>query len=705
MSKRNTTSNKRKEPESPTVSPKAKRKLPTRSTAWKVFTRLKDDDNSCSCNYCGKIYSCNPATCGTSNMNTHMRKCKAYLDHLESNSQNVIVSSGGGNGAGMIKPFDQNVCRQATVKMIIMDELPFSFVENDGFKHFCEMAVPWFTIPSRRTITRDAVGLYRAEKTALKTILSRNRQAMSFTTDIWTSITTLSYMVVTAHFIDMDWQLHRRIISFSPIPDHKGKTIANQFLRSLDDWGIEKVFSITVDNASANDKANTVLKERLSNRNSDALMMNGDFMHIRCGAHILNLIANEGLEDISNSIVSVRNAVKYVRTSNSRLESFKRWVEVEKITRGSVVLDCVTRWNSTYLMLKSALKYKVAFDRMADMDKPYDAWFKEVDSNKKKRDGPPMAIDWDNARHMVRFLKAFYDSTLAFSSSIKVTSNGCYNEICKIQSSVQKMAFSQDSDLTEMASAMTAKFDKYWEGTEKINKILIVAGVLDPRRKMVFTMFSFELIYGKGNPKCVEMKELVMDVLEKLFDIYSVRYATSNLQPSVSCDAENVTQVHQDFENMEVDNIDDPFLKFMVAKKTSVAVVNELVKYLKDELHVTTENSLGLPFDLLDWWKTNSSKYPIMSLMAREVLAIPVSSVASESAFSTGDRILDQYRSCLTPDMVEALVLTQDWLRASLRSEAMKSLDKLEEENKFMDSLEEGILLYFFIIIICDNHL
>jgi len=634
-----------------------------------------------------------------------MRKCKAYLDHLESNSQNVIVSSGGGNGAGMIKPFDQNVCRQATVKMIIMDELPFSFVENDGFKHFCEMAVPWFTIPSRRTITRDAVGLYRAEKTALKTILSRNRQAMSFTTDIWTSITTLSYMVVTAHFIDMDWQLHRRIISFSPIPDHKGKTIANQFLRSLDDWGIEKVFSITVDNASANDKANTVLKERLSNRNSDALMMNGDFMHIRCGAHILNLIANEGLEDISNSIVSVRNAVKYVRTSNSRLESFKRWVEVEKITRGSVVLDCVTRWNSTYLMLKSALKYKVAFDRMADMDKPYDAWFKEVDSNKKKRDGPPMAIDWDNARHMVRFLKAFYDSTLAFSSSIKVTSNGCYNEICKIQSSVQKMAFSQDSDLTEMASAMTAKFDKYWEGTEKINKILIVAGVLDPRRKMVFTMFSFELIYGKGNPKCVEMKELVMDVLEKLFDIYSVRYATSNLQPSVSCDAENVTQVHQDFENMEVDNIDDPFLKFMVAKKTSVAVVNELVKYLKDELHVTTENSLGLPFDLLDWWKTNSSKYPIMSLMAREVLAIPVSSVASESAFSTGDRILDQYRSCLTPDMVEALVLTQDWLRASLRSEAMKSLDKLEEENKFMDSLEEGILLYFFIIIICDNHL
>ncbi|CAF1924755.1 unnamed protein product, partial [Brassica napus] len=311
-------------------------------------------------------------------------------------------------------------------------------------------------------------------------------QAISFTTDIWTAITTLSYMVITAHFIDMDWQLHRRIISFSPIPDHKGETIANQFIRSLDDWGIEKVFSITLDNASNNDKAISILKDRLLQKNNDALMMNGEFMHIRCCAHILNLIANEGLDDISKSIISVRHAVKYVRSSTSRLESFKRWVEVEKITRGSVVLDCVTRWNSTYLMLRSTLKYQTAFERMADMDKPYDAWFKELDSNGKVRKGPPTAVDWDKTRHMVKFLKSFYDSTLAFSSSIKITSNGCYNEICKIQSSVENMAYSQDVDLKDMASAMTTKFAKYWEGTEKINKILIVAGILDPRRKMVF---------------------------------------------------------------------------------------------------------------------------------------------------------------------------------------------------------------------------
>ncbi|CAH2043690.1 unnamed protein product [Thlaspi arvense] len=93
MDKSNTTNNKRKEPGSPTKSPKPKRTLPTRSPAWDVFTKLKDNELKCSCNYCGKTYSCNPATCGTTNLNTHMKKCKAYLDHLESDSQKVLASS------------------------------------------------------------------------------------------------------------------------------------------------------------------------------------------------------------------------------------------------------------------------------------------------------------------------------------------------------------------------------------------------------------------------------------------------------------------------------------------------------------------------------------------------------------------------------------------------------------------------------------
>ncbi|CAL5432020.1 unnamed protein product [Camellia sinensis] len=58
-------------------------------------------------------------------------------------------------------------------------------------------------------------------------------------------------------------------------------------------------------------------------------------------------------------------------------------------------------------------------------------------------------------------------------------------------------------------------------------------------------------------------------------------------------------------------------------------------------------------FDILGLWKANSSKYHMLFQLARDVLAMPVSTVASESAFSMGGCILDLVRSSLSPTMVE----------------------------------------------------
>ena len=89
--------------------------------------------------------------------------------------------------------------------MIILDELPFSHVENSEFRHFYSVACPRFVVPSRRTITNDILDIFLAEKASLKSLLCDKKQKMSPTTDIWTSITTASYMVITSHFIDQDW--------------------------------------------------------------------------------------------------------------------------------------------------------------------------------------------------------------------------------------------------------------------------------------------------------------------------------------------------------------------------------------------------------------------------------------------------------------------------------------------------------------------
>ncbi|TXG73419.1 hypothetical protein EZV62_001998 [Acer yangbiense] len=76
--------------------------------------------------------------------------------------------------------------------------------------------------------------------------------------------------------------------------------------------------------------------------------------------------------------VAIRNAVKYVKSSPNILERFKKCVAHEKIeTKGLVVLDVPTKWNSTYLMLESALKLRKAFERLGEEDGHYVNYFKD----------------------------------------------------------------------------------------------------------------------------------------------------------------------------------------------------------------------------------------------------------------------------------------------------------------------------------------
>ena len=93
-----------------------------------------------------------------------------------------------------------------------------------------------------------------------------------------------------------------------------------------------------------------------------------------------------------------------------------------------------------------------------------------------------------------------------------------------------------------------------------------------------------------------------------------------------------------------------------------------------------------MKFEILGWWKANSDRYQVLSKMARDVLVVTVSTVASESVFSTRGRTLDPFRSSFSPLMVQNLVCAQNWLQAHVPISFRKSKDEVEAlEDEFHD--------------------
>jgi len=83
--------------------------------------------------------------------------------------------------------FDHGVSRKALARMVILDELPFMFVEHEGFCDFCKTMHPDFVVPSRYTLTRDCYGIFIDKRKKLKSFFQKMSSRIYLTTDTWTS--------------------------------------------------------------------------------------------------------------------------------------------------------------------------------------------------------------------------------------------------------------------------------------------------------------------------------------------------------------------------------------------------------------------------------------------------------------------------------------------------------------------------------------
>lgn len=211
---------------------------------------------------------------------------------------------------------------------------------------------------------------------------------------------------------------------------------------------------------------------------------------------------------------------------------------------------------------------------------------------------------------------------------------------------------------------MREKFKKYWG---ECNLVMAIAAVLDPLYKMKLIEFCFPKIYSS-----IEAGRHITVVREALYALfYEYVNATSFADSAMTSSSYNHDLVAVSGVSKSVAEFDE----WATIIDSIEPIKSDLDVYLEEGRLINKGNTNSVKFDALEWWKTNTLKFRILSDMARDILSIPISTVASESAFSAGGRVLNKCRSCLKLETVQALICTGDWIRSEL------GIEKLEEND------------------------
>ncbi|KAL2922049.1 putative AC transposase [Bienertia sinuspersici] len=459
----------------------------------------------CRCKKCGVKYIAESSH-GTGNMLRHIKGCKGKI--YRDVGQLLLRSNASGSVEAKPYAFKIDEFRELLSLAIARHNLPLQLVEYEGIRNCFAYLNPDVKFISRHTIKNDISKMYAKEKSKLNDLLQRVPGRIALTSDCWTSVTTDGYMSLTAHYVDKNWKLQKRILAFTFLPPpHTGAALAEKVITLLKQWGIDKrVASITLDNASTNDSMVEGLKYDLD------LVCNGDYFHVRCCAHILNLIVQEGLKEIDGAVLKVRECVKYCKGSQGRKQKFLHCVQhVSLDSKRGLRQDVPTRWNSTYLMLDSALFYKKAFLHLQKTD----ANFVHC----------PNSEEWSKIEKICKFLQVFHEVTLAFSGSKYPTSNLYFPNVLKIRLLLKEQLESNDRFLKSMAGKMFEKFEKYWS---EFSTIMAMAVIFDPRYKFQVVDWAFKKLYDKSAD--VEL-ESFKDKLFALFDEYNSSTLASSTAP------------------------------------------------------------------------------------------------------------------------------------------------------------------------------
>jgi hypothetical protein len=448
------------------------------------------------------------------------------------------------------------------------------------------------------------------------------------------------YMGITCHWIDDNWVLQKRVLAYRVFDErHTANNIYKLIKQILEEYLLEsKIFSISFDNASNNTASINDLKQICEPN------LGGKYFHVRCACHVLNLCVQDGLRALEFFVSPIKKAIKFLWTHPQIMKDWGKFCKINGVKPKKFSKDVPTRWNSTYELLNESFEYRQLLCKF-------------ITNHVSQVQLYPQ--HWDICAQVLEVLKVFNDATYTLSGVYYPTSHLFLIECLNI------VGVMQENENNELLHDCISSMKKKWlDYFEDIPPLFLAACVFDPRCKfegLSDYLFAYYSCLNITKTE-IDITSIIFNVRKDINDLYSEFISQQTGQSS----SQLSTQVQN--EPSSRINMGDRILLQRHKKPRGSSGNSEFDIYLTT-IFEFGENSAGKEFPVLEWWHRHENTFPTLALLAKQILAVPISTVSVERAFSAGGNILDDTRSSMNPESLEAQTCMEDWVKASLRQQ------------------------------------
>jgi len=442
--------------------------------------------------------------------------------------------------------------------------------------------------------------------------------------------------------------MQKRILAFRVFDDsHSAQNIFGLLKIIFQEYNIlNKIFAIGFDNAASN-TASIPMLQNLCNP-----YFGGKLFHQRCACHVLNLCVQAGLAELSNFIRPIRDSINYIWRHSKIQKQWLRYCSQNNMHPKKFSRDIVTRWNSTYKLLSESVEYKDLLVSFITYNVPNISL---------------QLNHWDACIKILELLRVFKDATDAFSGVYYPTTHLFLLKSVNIVGAIHDCEL--DVQLSPCVAAMKTKWLSYYE---EIPNIYLLAQCFDPRFKLECLQEYLQHYYKSLGididvlQYCDTVKSLFYDLYHEYLRIYGPSLNVPDSQPRPTSGGGSSSSKKFELRGLG-DRLFSQRSKKLRTESSSSSTVSEIDRYLEDK-HTFPEEK----FEILDWWKSQQQEYPILAIIAKQILGTPVSTVAVEQEFSAGGNILDPSRSNMSPQSLEIQACVDDWTKAKYRQQELQ---------------------------------